>query len=120
MGVRVRYIAAVGAVVCLAATASAGAASAHVAQHKVLTLTTKGTAPLATAISDPWLFNSSQEANGVREDARRRRELRPAESELERDRPGNRPDGFVATDPTSPGYSWGTPTRSWREPKPPG
>ncbi len=62
MGVRVRYIAAVGAVMCLAATAAAGAANAHVAQHKVLTLTTKGTAPLATAITDPWLFNSSQEA----------------------------------------------------------
>ena len=107
MGVRVRYIAAVGAVVCLAATASAGAASAHVAQHKVQTLTTKGTAPLATAISDPWLFNSSQEETAFAKTRAAGASYVRLNVSWSAIAPGNRPDGFVATDPTSPGYSWG-------------
>jgi hypothetical protein len=107
MGVRVRYIAAVGAVVCLAATASAGVASAHGAQHKVLTLTTKGTAPLATAISDPWLFNSGQEQTAFEMTRAAGASYVRLNVNWSAIAPGNRPDGFVATDPTSPGYSWG-------------
>jgi hypothetical protein len=107
MGVRARYIAAVGAVVCLAVTASAGAASAHVAQHKVLTLTTKGTAPLATAIVDPWLFNSSQEETAFTKTRAAGASYVRLNVNWNAVAPSNRPDGFVATDPTSPGYSWG-------------
>ena len=106
MGVRARYIAAAGAVVCLAATASAGAASAHVTQHKVLTLTTKGTAPLVTAVSDPWLFNSSQEATAFAKTRAAGASYVRLTLNWRAIAPGNRPDGFVATDPTSPGYSW--------------
>ena len=37
---------------------------------------------------------------------RRRRYLRKALLGLEGDCPGHTPAGFVATDPTSPGYNW--------------
>jgi hypothetical protein len=107
MGVRARYIAAVGAVVCLAVTAFAGTANAHVAQHKVQTLTTKGTAPLATAISDPWLFNSSQEETAFTKTRAAGASYVRLNVSWSAIAPNSRPDGFVATDPTSPGYSWG-------------
>jgi len=106
MGVRVRYIAALAAV-CLGATAAAGAANAHVAQHKVLTLTTKGTAPLVTAISDPWLFNSSQEETAFAKSRAAGASYVRLNLSWSSIAPGNRPDGFVASDPTTPGYSWG-------------
>jgi hypothetical protein len=73
----------------------------------VQTLTTKGTAPLATALVDPWLFNSSQQKTAFAK-------ARAAEATYVRltldwnlIAPESRPDAFVATDPTSPGYSWG-------------
>jgi hypothetical protein len=106
MGVNVRYIAAAAsAILCLGATASAGAAG--VRQHKVRTLTTHGTAPLVTAISDPWLFNSSQEKAAF--DKTRAAGASYARLALDWSAiaPDSRPAGFVATDPTSPGYSWG-------------
>ena len=107
MGVNVRQIVAACAIVCLVATASASAASAHVAQSKIRTLTTKGTAPLATAVTDPWLFNSRQTATAFA----KTRAAGATYARLSLDwsgvAPGTRPDGFVAADPTSPGYSWG-------------
>jgi Cellulase (glycosyl hydrolase family 5) len=106
MGVRFRRIAAVGAVVCLAATAAVGSASARVAQHKVLTLTTKGTSPLATAISDPWLFNSSQESAAFAKTRAAGASYVRLNLSWSAIAPSTRPDGFVATDPTSSGYSW--------------
>ncbi|HEY3551105.1 MAG TPA: cellulase family glycosylhydrolase, partial [Gaiellaceae bacterium] len=104
MGVNVRFIAAAGAVVCLGATASAGAAS--VRQHKVRTVSTKGTAPLATAITDPWLFNSGQTQSAF--DKTRAAGASYVRLNLNWNgvAPNTRPAGFVATDPTSPGYSW--------------
>jgi hypothetical protein len=107
MGVRARYIAAVGAIVCLAATVLAGAANAHVAKHEVLTLTTKGTAPLATAIVDPWLFNSSQESAAFEKTRAAGATYARLNVNWSAIAPSTRPDGFDATDPTSPGYSWG-------------
>ena len=107
MGVRARYIAAVGAIVCLAATVSAAAANAHVAQPKVLTLTTKGTAPLATAIVDPWLFNSSQESAAFAKTRAAGATYVRLNLSWSAIAPGTRGSDFVATDPTSPGYSWG-------------
>jgi hypothetical protein len=107
MGVKLRYIAAAGAIVCLGAMASTGAASVrHVAQHKVRTLSTRGTSPLATALTDPWLFNSSQTQKAF--DKARAAGASYVRLTLNWNgvAPSNRPAGFVATDPTSPGYSW--------------
>jgi len=103
MGV-VRYIAAAGAIVSLGASASVGAAG--VRQHKVRTLTTRATAPLATAVTDPWLFNSSQTPKAFA----KTRDAGASSVRLDVNwssiAPASRPVGFVATDPTSPGYSW--------------
>jgi hypothetical protein len=93
-----------------AVTASAGAASVRHRTHaasEVRTYSTGGTAPLVTALDDPWLFNNngltgtaftmtrSAGATYVRLPANWRSIA-----------PSTRPAGFVATDPTSPGYSW--------------
>jgi hypothetical protein len=104
-----RYLAALGAIACVAAvTASAGVAGAQrrANAHGVRTYSTAGTAPLATALVDPTLFYGSQRdrafaltraagATYVRLSARWR-DIAPTV----------RPNGFVASDPTSPGYSW--------------
>jgi Cellulase (glycosyl hydrolase family 5) len=106
MGVKVRYIAAVGAILCLVATASAAAASARVGQHKVQMFATKGTAPLVTAITDPWLFNSSQTATAFAKTRGAGASYVRLVLNWNSIAPTSRPAGFVATDPTSPGYSW--------------
>ena len=108
MGVKLRYIAAAGAIVCLGATASTGAASVrHVAQSKVRTISTKGTAPLVTALTDPWLFNSSQtQAAFAKAQAAGATYVRLSLN-WNGVAPSNRPANFAPTDPTSPGYSWG-------------
>jgi hypothetical protein len=108
MGVNVRQVVAAGAIVCLGATASASAASVrHSAKHEVRTLTTKGTAPLVTAITDPWLFNSSQEMTAFTKTRAAGATYVRLDVNWNTIAPGSRPAGFVATDPTSSGYSWG-------------
>jgi Cellulase (glycosyl hydrolase family 5) len=104
MGLRARYIAAAGAIVCLGVTASVSAAS--VRQHKIRTLMTKGTAPLVTAITDPWLFNSNQTATAFAKTRTAGASYVRLSLNWNGVAPSTRPDGFVATDPTSPGYSW--------------
>jgi hypothetical protein len=91
-----------------AATASAGVASpkhAH-AGPVPASYSTPGTAPLATALVDPSLFDSPQRPTAF---ARARSAgatyvrigvAWPAIA------PSSRPSGFDARDPTSPGYSW--------------
>ena len=110
MRVRLRYLAAAGAIVCLGATASAGAAGvrhrAHGAQHRVRTLTTAGTAPLVTAVADPWLFNSSQTQAAFAMTRAAGADYVRLDLNWSAVAPATRPAGFVATDPTSPGYSW--------------
>jgi len=70
------------------------------------TYSTPATAPLATAVFDPEHFGGSQMATAF---ARTRAagatyaRLFVAWSSVA---PSTPPDGFVATDPTSPGYSW--------------
>lgn len=104
MGVN-RYLAAVGAIVILGATASAGSAS--VRHQSVRTLTTKGTAPLVTAVTDPWLFNSGQTSTAFAKTRAAGATYARLSLDWSNVAPDPRPDGFVATDPTSPGYSWG-------------
>jgi hypothetical protein len=77
------------------------------AAHTVRTYSTPGTRPLATALDDPWIFGGAQttKAFALTQSAGASYvRLRASWSSIA---PSTRPAGFVATDPTSPGYSWG-------------
>ena len=102
-----RNLGAAGAIFLLAAvSASVAVAARHTTGH-VRTYSTPATAPLATAVADPALFGGSQVAAAF---ARTRAagatyvRLSVAWRSIA---PANRPAGFVATDPASPGYTWG-------------
>jgi cellulase (glycosyl hydrolase family 5) len=100
--VALRYGAVAGAtLVLVAATASAGSANG------VRTYTTGGTAPFATALADPGLFPSSQKATAFALTRAAGATYVRLAVTWRTIAPSTRPDGFVATDPTSPGYSWG-------------
>ena len=101
MGATVRNLAVAGAVLAAAALAASTSAA-----QGVRTYTTPGTAPLATALADPWLFNSSQRERALamtRAAGATYVRLSVSWSSIA---PANRPHGFVATDPSSPGYDW--------------
>ncbi len=71
------------------------------------TYSTGSTAPLTTAIADPGLFNSSQRKTAftlTRAAGATYARLAVTWREIAPDTP---PNGFVAADPTSPGYAWG-------------
>ena len=108
MGVTTRNLAAVlGASLALAAvTASAVSASGSSAKHGVRTYATPGTAPLATALVDPWLFNSEQTPKAFALTRAAGATYVRLAVNWNAIAPSTRPAGFVATDPTSPGYSW--------------
>jgi hypothetical protein len=102
MRVSLRQLTFAVAAVCLAATAaSAGlAASSH-----VRTYSTPATQPLRTSVSDPFYISGRKPRSLVM--------TRNAGAQFVRlpvywaaIAPATRPNGFVATDPTSPGYSW--------------
>jgi hypothetical protein len=101
MGGTIRNLVVAGAVLALAAvTASAGSA------HGVRTYTTGGTAPLATGLADPWLFNSSQRERALAMTHAAGASYVRLTVSWSGIAPSSRPNGFVATDPTSPGYHW--------------
>ncbi|HZT84237.1 MAG TPA: hypothetical protein VE984_02300 [Gaiellaceae bacterium] len=107
MGVKLRYAAAAGAIVCLGAMASTSAASVRRAdRHEIRTFSTKSTAPLATAITDPWLYNSPQERAAFSKTQAAGASYARLSLSWNAIAPSTRPVGFVATDPTSRGYSW--------------
>jgi hypothetical protein len=98
-----RYLSFAVAVLFLAATSAASASRA--ASSSVKTYSTTGTLPLRTAVFDPFHIKGAQ----------------PLGFQMTRDAgasyvrltvhwaniaPSARPDGFIATDPTSPGYTW--------------
>jgi hypothetical protein len=94
--------------VCVAATAAtAGFASGGSAKRAVRTYSTGGTAPLATALVDPWLFNSKQTSKAFALTRAAGASYVRLTVNWSGIAPSVRPAGFVATDPTSPGYSWG-------------
>lgn len=107
MGTLPRYLAAAAAIVCVVVTtASTGLASDTSAKHATRTYATRGTPPLATALVDPWLFNSRQTPKAFAlTRAAGATHVRLAVN-WNNIAPSVRPDGFVATDPTSPGYNW--------------
>jgi hypothetical protein len=69
--------------------------------------TTGGTAPLTTAIADPGLYNSSQRADAFKLTRAAGATYARLSVSWRVIAPDTPPDGFVATDPTSRGYSWG-------------
>jgi cellulase (glycosyl hydrolase family 5) len=68
---------------------------------------TPGTAPLVTAIADPALFASGQRAKAFALTRAAGATYARLTVEWRAIAPSTRPEGFVATDPGSPGYSWG-------------
>ena len=110
MGVTARYLATGGAILCLAAvTASAGVAGPNHEAHAgrlAATYSTPGTAPLATALVDPWLFSSSQRASAFALSRSAGATYVRIGVPWRLIAPTTRPSGFDARDPTSPGYSW--------------
>jgi cellulase (glycosyl hydrolase family 5) len=107
MGVTVRNLAVAAASLSLAAlTASAGFAGSNHAAQSGRTYSTGGTAPLATALVDPWLFNSPQLKTAFAKTRASGATYVRLSINWNSIAPATRPDGFVATDPTSPGYHW--------------
>jgi hypothetical protein len=105
MGVFARYLAAAGAIVCLAAiTASAGLASA---KHSTRTYSTRGTMPLRTSLDDPFTFTGPERAVGFQKARAAGATYVRMIAAWNSIAPNTLPQGFDAADPTSPGYSWG-------------
>ncbi|HET8751877.1 MAG TPA: cellulase family glycosylhydrolase [Gaiellaceae bacterium] len=101
--VSARYVVIAAAVCALAAaTASAGFAGNTVRRYS-----TGGTAPFATALADPALFNSRQRTTAFTMTRAAGATYARLAVEWRVIAPATRPAGFVADDPSSPGYSWG-------------
>jgi hypothetical protein len=102
VGVTARYLATGAAILCLAAVS----ASAGIAGRGTASYSTPATAPLVTAVVDPALFDSSQRSTAFElsrsAGATYVRVAVPWRSIA----PSQRPTGFDARDPASPGYSW--------------
>ena len=93
----------------VAVTASAGFASGPTTArdaHAVRTYSTAGATPLATALVDPSLFNSGQAKTAFAKTRAAGATYVRLMASWRGIAPAVRPAGFVATDPTSPGYSW--------------
>jgi hypothetical protein len=82
-----------------------GASSAAAKSTRVHVLSTRATSPLRTAFFDPTLAGTEQGVAFPMEQAAGASYVRLIVS-WRSIAPDPRPDGFVATDPTSPGYSW--------------
>jgi hypothetical protein len=107
MGLTARYLAVGGAMLCLAAvTAATGVAGAKHQTHAVRTYSTPGTAPLQTAVVDPAAFGGGERATAFAMAHSSGATYVRIQVPWRSIAPSTRPTGFVATVPTSPGYSW--------------
>ena len=107
MGGILRYLTILGVIAGMSAiTASVGGASLQPGTSALRTYTTAGTAPLATALVDPALFNGSQRAKAFSLARSAGATYVRVDVFWSQIAPASRPTGFVASDPTSPGYSW--------------
>ena len=97
-----RNVAAVGAVFVLVGMSVAVADAAGRTQ----TYSTPATAPLATAVVDPGLFGGSETAAAFAQTRAAGATYARVTVAWRNIAPATPPAGFVATDPTSPGYSW--------------
>jgi hypothetical protein len=100
--VSLRYLLFAVAVLCLAATATSASFAARSAHR---TYKTSGTAPLRTALFDPFHASGSDSLPyEMTRDAGAQYIRLPIRWNVIA--PQTPPDGFDATDPTSPGYNW--------------
>jgi Cellulase (glycosyl hydrolase family 5) len=100
-----RKLAVAGALLALAAVSASVAVAAR--HTTVRTYSTSGTRPLATAIADPALFGGNQTAEAFARTRAAGATYARFTVNWRSVAPATPPAGFVATDPTSPGYSWG-------------
>src|SRR5437763_1258852 len=92
----------------MAVTASAGLASSQhgTRARGIRTYSTPSTAPLATGLVDPALFNSAQRETAFAMSRSSGAKYVRIEVPWQAIAPETRPAGFVAADPETPGYSW--------------
>jgi hypothetical protein len=97
-----RYVVFAGATLCLAAIA---ATASYAASSSRRTYTTPGTPPLQTAVFDPFHVQGAKSLpfEMTRDAGASYVRLSVYWAAIA---PSTRPDGFDATDPTSPGYKW--------------
>jgi Cellulase (glycosyl hydrolase family 5) len=104
LGVTARYLTVLGAIACLAASTASGSQAGETRPRTYST--SRATTPLRTALFDPRLFGGAQHgaafAKSRAAGATYVRLIVPWRTIA----PRIRPSGFVAGDPTSPGYSW--------------
>ena len=102
-----RYLgAAAGILGVLAALTSTGLASSRHATPRVRTYSTPDTAPLATGLVDSSLFDSGERTTAFALTRAAGATYARLTVNWRAIAPAVRPDGFVASDPASPGYSW--------------
>ncbi len=101
-----RYATFVTAIVAASIFAAVGASSGAASTHRVRTYSTRATIPLRTAVFDPFTLTGPQQATGftmTRAAGATYVRIIVFWAEIA---PRTLPDGFVASDPTSPGYTW--------------
>ncbi len=107
MGVKHRnVVVAVIAVVLAATTASSGSASARQATHSVRTYSTRATLPLRTSVTDPFTLTGAERATGFQKAKAAGASYVRIVATWSAIAPSTPSSGFVASDPTSPDYSW--------------
>ena len=102
-----RNLVAAGAIFLLAASSTSAAVAAGRTAKHTRTYSTPATGPLATAIADPVLFGGSQTVPAFARTRAAGATYVRLTVTWRSIAPSTPPAGFVATDPTSPGYSWG-------------
>jgi cellulase (glycosyl hydrolase family 5) len=103
VGVTARRLTALGAIACLAALTASGIQAGPTRSR---TYSTSGTIPLRTALVDPLLFDGTQHDTAFARSRAAGATYVRLYVPWATIAPRTRPSGFVASDPTSPGYSW--------------
>ena len=106
MGVKHRNVVVAVIAVVLAATASSGSASARGATHSVRTYSTRATLPLRTSVTDPFTLTGAERATGFQKAKAAGASYVRIVATWSAIAPSTPSSGFLASDPTSPDYSW--------------
>ncbi len=108
MRLRARDLVVAGVVLLLAAVSASVAVASAQRVDRIRTYSTPATTPLATAIADPILFGGNQTVAAFARTRAAGATYVRLTVNWRSVAPATRPAGFVPTDPTSPGYSWGS------------
>ncbi len=103
MGITARHLTVLVAIACLAASTASGIQAGGTRSR---TYSTSRTIPLRTALVDPTLFGGAQHAAAFARSRAAGATYVRLNVPWRTIAPRTRPLGFVASDPTSPGYSW--------------